>query len=961
MKASFVALDLETTGLNPETDQILEIGAVRIHSDGEIETWSTLVNPGVPIPIRIQQLTGISPDELSHAPTLRMVLPSIRHFVQDATIVGHNVAFDLAFLQQVGLAKDNPYVDTFTLASVILPRQQSYSLGSLAQTLGIELTNAHRALADAQATAQLFLALIRYAETHIRPQIIREINTLSLRCVEPWPLRKVFMEIERRQARRRWVAPPPAESSDQEEAWHELELEAPDRDAPILSPLDIEALTAMLEPGGDIARSLPGFEYRPQQVEMLRAVAEAMNTGDHLFVEAETGTGKSLAYLLPAALFAWQNRERVIISTNTINLQDQLLQKDIPSVQRALGLPLQCTVLKGRSNYLCRRRFSALCRSTELTPAEMTMVARVLIWDQVTTTGDQAELFLPSAEDRALWGRICSDATACTTTRCRYRSEDCYFTQARQRAYNAHLIVINHALLFSDAAAGRTVLPPHRHQIIDEAHHLEDAITQAMAFTASMKHLDYRLSRILPSSQRGNLLALALRRVEELAGTPDEVSALADAAGQVERQAAIARTALRLFFDAIHAFLTDHVSQRLDGPYNARIPIDSGLRAQPAWGEVEMHWDEADAQLQSLTEQLSRFASRAEQVDDEDEGLVSLCAEIRAISTLVGEWRTNIGPLVGAPDPNAIYWIEVDASDGELSLHSAPLQVGRVVEENLWGVHRSVIMTSATLRTAGSFDYIKEQLNGHEVPAMAVDSPFDYREQALLYIPTDMPEPNSRDYQAAVETAIIELARATEGRLLALFTSYNQLRQTTEAVTQALYPEGFIIFSQGDGASRTQLLESFRTTPRAVLLGTRSFWEGVDVIGEALSALVICKLPFAVPNDPIIQARSQLFLDPFNEYYLPDAILRFRQGFGRLIRSRDDVGICVILDRRVVSKAYGQRFLESLPSCYELRRPLSLLPEAARRWLARRRPAHGHGDEEAPTAEQVTANRERKP
>jgi DNA polymerase-3 subunit epsilon/ATP-dependent DNA helicase DinG len=296
-----------------------------------------------------------------------------------------------------------------------------------------------------------------------------------------------------------------------------------------------------------------------------------------------------------------------------------------------------------------------------------------------------------------------------------------------------------------------------------------------------------------------------------------------------------------------------------------------------------------------------------------------------------------MGAIISSPEPNGIYWAEVAVRNHQLSLKAVPLHVGPLVDKHLLKAKRTVIMTSATLRTAASFNYIRERLCAQDVEELAVGSPFHFEDQALLYLPVDLPEPDQPGYQEMVEQTIINLARATNGRLLALFTSYSQLRRTTEAVAQALVPEDFVIFSQGDGTSRVQLLHGFRTTPKAVLLGTRSFWEGIDVVGEALSALVICRLPFAVPNDPIIQARSQTFDDPFNEYYLPDAILRFRQGFGRLIRSRQDTGICVILDRRVLGKSYGSLFLKSLPRCYEMRWPLARLPEVAARWLARNR------------------------
>ncbi len=939
MTLTYVALDLETTGLDPERDEIIEIGVVRFQSDGETQVWSTLINPGRPIPPRIEQLTGITTEEVAHAPTLPMVLPTLRRFVGDAILVGHNVAFDLGFLRQVEVLQHNAAVDTFALAAIVLPRQHSYSLSALAETLGVELNDAHRALADAQATANLFRALIRYAETHIPPETIRRINHIAQRCQPPWPLRNVFLEIERRQARHAFTRRAPARPTPaRTPAWEGEPLNAREPTAPPDKPLDIDALVDMLSPGGQMARILPEYEYRPQQIEMLTAVAQAFNEGYHLLVEAGTGTGKSLAYLLPALRFALDNQERVVISTNTINLQEQLFNKDLPDLQRLLGTEVRCALLKGRSNYLCPRRFEALCRAPSLTPTEMNVIAQVLVWLPTTTTGDQAELFLPFAEDRAVWSRIASDPNGCTAERClREQKGRCFFYQAHQRAQNAHIIIVNHALLLSDVATENRVLPEYTHLIIDEAHHLEEATTQHLGFTVNVERAAQLLNALHAAGSRPGLLDELIPRLRA-AVDPQLLATVQARVQPLQRQVQHTHTMIRLLFDVVLDFLRDHTNQRLDGPYDVRVLLDTGMRCQPAWSHVEHAWGETEQHLTRLIRQVVDLADGlSELAEYEIEDLEGMINDLAAAARNLAEYRDQMTAIISSPDANGIYWAEVSVRTGQLSLKAAPLHVGPLVEKHLLLPKRTVIMTSATLRTAQSFDYIRERLHAWEADELAVGSPFDFEEQTLLYLPTDIPEPNQSGYQEAVERTIVELARATEGRLLALFTSYNQLRRTTEAVERELTPEGFVIFSQGDGVSRVQLLHGFRTTPKAVLLGTRSFWEGVDVVGEALSALVICRLPFAVPNDPIIQARSQTFSDPFNEYYLPDAILRFRQGFGRLIRSRQDTGICVILDRRVLSKTYGELFLKSLPKCYELRWPLARLPEVAARWLARGR------------------------
>lgn len=937
MRPTYVALDLETTGLDPERDRIIEIGVVRFQSDGEIQTWSTLINPGCPIPPRIEQLTGISSTAVSHAPTLPMVLPSLRRFVGDATLIGHNLAFDLSFLRQADFLTRNPTVDTFTLAAIVLPRQKSYALSSLAETLNVRLSTAHRALADAHAAADLFRALIRHAETHIPPQVIQQINHLAERCRPPWPLREIFQEIERRQARYAFTRPASAKPASPDLSWpsgEALKASAPG-ELPA-RPLDVSTLTAMLAPGGQVASQFPAYEHRPQQMQMLAAVAQAFNEGRHLLVEAGTGTGKSLAYLLPAMRFALDNQERVVISTNTINLQEQLFQKDIPDLRHILGAEVRCALLKGRSNYLCPRRFEALCHAPELTIAEMNIIAQILTWLPTTITGDQAELFLPNAEERAVWDQIASEPEGCTLERClREQKGRCFFYQAHQRAQSAHILIVNHALLFADIAAENRILPKYTHLIIDEAHHIEEAATQQLTFTASNEVTDQRLGKLYTASHRPSLLDEMLHRLRQ-AVEPQILELFQAHVRTMQQNVQTTRAYMSRFFEAMLDFLRHHSHQRLDPPYGVRILLNPGMRCQPAWSEPEAAWGEASRCLKTLAEQTGQLAAGLGELGQYDiPDREELITELAQVAHSLNEYRERIEAIITSPNANEIRWAEITARNGQLSLKAAPLRIGPLVEAHLLNPKRTVVMTSATLRTAGSFKYIRGQLNAWNAEELAVDSPFDYERQALLYLPTDIPEPDQPGYQEAVERAIIELARAINGRLLALFTSYSQLRKTTEVVIQALMPEGFTIFSQSDGTSRVQLLHGFRTTPKSVLLGTRSFWEGVDIAGEALSALVICRLPFAVPQDPIIQARSQNFSDPFHEYHLPDAILRFRQGFGRLIRSRQDIGVCIILDRRVLTKPYGLLFLQSLPRCYEIRGPLTQLPAAAADWLAR--------------------------
>lgn len=943
MPRTYVALDLETTGLNTDLDAIIEIGAVKFSEEQVLDTWSSLVNPQRPIPYKIEQLTGIAADEVSRAPTIEALAEPLRRFVGRHILVGHNIEhFDLKILRRYGLFLNNPSIDTFELAGILLPHAARYSLGKLAEALGIVFPTRHRALEDALATKDLFLALLRQASS-LDQAVIREINRLATHV--DWPLREVFRQIEREQARYTFTGAIGQQLRDKGLAEKDgtlgLLLSHDDEIKPLRptgrrTPLDVDQLAAMLEEGGAFARQFPGYEYRPPQVQMLRAVTRAFNESRHLLVEAGTGTGKSMAYLLPAVHFAVQNGERVVISTNTINLQEQLFNKDIPDLRQILPFDFTACVLKGRNNYLCQRRLAILRHSSSLQLTEMRVLAKILVWLPHTRTGDKNELFLPSAEEQAVWFRVCSEAETCTGDRCPYRRRNqCFFFRARRAAEGSHLIVVNHALLLSDVAVENRVLPEYHYLIVDEAHHLEDATTKQLSFEIDQATVG-RLLREIGSGQgddegSGGLLGAVLGRCRSKV-SPAVEQTLTTRVKKLQRENEQARLRLYEFFDCLTMFLENHSEG--GGQYDRRVRLEGGMRAQPTWSRVEIAWDNLSPHLVHLVEGLIQLAGGLSELTEYDiQDLEDLQQELVGLSTHLGTICEQMEAIIAKPSPQAIYWAQIGAHDNAVSLNAAPLHVGNLVQRHLFLPKECVILTSATLRTNGTFSFIRERLSAAEVDEMAVGSPFDFERQVLLYLPTDIPEPSQPYYQKTVEKTLVELALATRGRMLVLFTSYSQLRATSKAIAPALIEDDIVVFSQEDGTSRSQLLDNFRTTERAVLLGTRSFWEGIDVMGEALSCLVIARLPFSVPNDPIFAARAETFADPFGEYSVPETILRFRQGFGRLIRSTTDRGVVVVLDRRLLTKRYGAAFLNSLPKCTVHKGPLAKLPQMAAKWI----------------------------
>ncbi len=943
MARTYVVIDIETTGLNPERDAIIEIGAVRFCGSEVLETWSTLVNPRRDLPAKIRHLTGITQEELNQAPSLFSVAKTLMAFVGTHPIIGHNIAFDMRFLNRHGLFVNHPTLDTFELASIIMPEASRYSLGLLAEMLDIAQEQHHRALSDAMATKELFLAL-RERAAKIDLGLIREINRAAMGT--NWSLREFFQEVEQESIHTALSAPrrrSPAGDTD-EDALGPLFGSAPReealRPADVCTPVDTEALVQMISPGGTFAQQFPGYEYRPQQAEMLAAVAEAFNTGQQLLVEAGTGTGKSVAYLLPAIHFAYQNSQHVVISTNTINLQDQLYHKDIPDLQRMLDIPFKSTLLKGRSNYLCMRRLAAMRRGGNLSVDQVRVLAKILYWLSQTETGDRAEVVLLPSEMSA-WTQVQAEAETCLSDRCPYRQRGrCFLYRARHRAEASHIIVINHALLLSDMVTDNNVLPDYRYLIIDEAHHLEDQATDQLGFEVDQGHLQRflgDLSRLDAPGHYVGFLPQVMSALHESKAPRAVVQELAEQLDTLYEQVERAQNAVRDLFAELSIFL-DNFRQQASPNYDLLIRLTSAIRYQPDWSNVEVLWENLARPLGKVEAGLEQFYAGLQGLEDaEVPHYEEHLQEVQARLAQLREFASQLEAILTNPSSDGIYWAQVRVQDGTIVLHVAPLHVAPLLAERLFSRKECVILTSATLRSGNSFDYIRERLGLPDADELHVGSPFDYKSSTLVYIPTDMPEPGQPNYQRAVERTLVQLCRATKGRDLVLFTSNSQLQNTYRAINSELEEDGIVVYAQGVDGARRQILDNFKTTPQSVLLGTRSFWEGVDVVGEALSCLVVVRLPFAVPTDPVFAARSETFDEPFSQYAVPEAILRFRQGFGRLIRSTTDRGVVVLLDKRVLSKFYGSLFLKSLPECTVRQGSLQDLPTAAVRWIERAR------------------------
>ncbi len=697
-----------------------------------------------------------------------------------------------------------------------------------------------------------------------------------------------------------------------------------------------EQVAALLGPEGQIAGTLPDYEDRPEQLRMAFAVAEAFNRNQLAVIEAGTGTGKSLAYLVPALLWARNNRERVVVSTRTINLQEQLIRKDLPFLDRSTDLDFYAVLVKGRSNYYCLRRGETAGRELGLFDQDLVAeLQQIIAWAETTGDGSREDLsFIPNYQ---VWEEICCEADQCARVRCPHYSR-CFFHKARRQAARADVLVVNHALLLSDLAlrqqtdnySATAVLPPFERVILDEAHHLEDVATsyfssQITRFTFA--RLLHRLRH--PRKPNQGLLPRFLDQLSrELPQTEDDLYRSLHGGIEsllVKRQQLLetALDQLQLIGEELPAALGKKVSER----YELKHRILPDFLETPAWQQIHERVEILRTGCCELASGVSALLRDCEALPEAvAERLNSSLVDLRGIAGRLDGLAAELGSFQAAGQGSCL-WIEiregrVGRAKGLITaLCQAPLEVAESLNKALYQRFRTLVMTSATLTVAGAFSYFHSRVGLDRVePArlqeLALASPFDYQRQALVAIPADLPEPGRPGFAEAVRDAVEKAVLCSRGRSFVLFTAYSLLRQVHDELAPVLEAQGLRCLRQGQ-ENRHRLLKRFAEDETSILFGTDSFWEGVDVPGRSLEQVVIARLPFKVPTEPVLEARAQAIEqrggDSFMEYTVPQAVIRFKQGFGRLIRHRNDRGVVLILDTRVIRKGYGRMFLRSLP------------------------------------------------
>lgn len=932
-----VVLDTETTGLSPEKDELIEIAAVRLSGTQITDTFLTYVDPGRPIPPEITRLTGITHEQVAGAPKPEEAVDRFASFAGSAPLVAHNAPFDQAFIERYApQTLSGEWIDTLELARIALPRLRSHNLASLAEAFDTARPT-HDAQADTEALAQIWRILL----VALSDLPLGLLNFLAhLREETPWPLRPIFAHLaaqcpevsafDLREARNRRVRADKADPKEDAEG------------RGLLFPSPSEA-AAGFEPNGAVGRMYPGYESRPEQVAMAREVAQAFADSTHRAIEAGTGVGKSIAYLYPAVLAARRNNITIGVSTRTNALMDQLVFHELPLLSEAWQqmpgengrpqAPLRYCALKGYDHYPCLRkleRFSAEppAGDEKADRAAITMVATLYAFAAQTSWGDLDSVPLH-------WSDLPRSQIACAPHdclhhRCPYFPGRCYLHGVRNRAKTADIVVTNHALLFRNVVFENGILPPVRHWVVDEAHSVESEARRQLSPGISADDMNHVIDRL--TGPRGALGAL-VRKSATLAGSELLLS-------QVSKVRNLA-TALEVVNESFWSFVKD-LGQLGERSLYDRMDlwISAKVRESGPWGVVYSSGGALHKRLEDLTKGVRDLVGAAQQYADD---IPSELAELSSLASQLYDLQAALGVILEGSDEHYAYSATIDRRPQVRAeaLKAELLDVGEALVEGFYPEVHSVIYTSATIATASTrsaspddkrpFAHFAravglDRLEDGRWRALRLESGYDFKRNMTIYLPSDLPAPTERGaYLPALERFLAQTHVAMGGSVLTLFTNRREMERAYDDLYQQLHDQGIEVICQKRGFSAKRLRDQFLDDEKLSLFALRSFWEGFDAPGDTLRCVVVTKLPFGRPTDPLSKERGQRDDKAWSHYTLPEAIIDFKQACGRLIRSSTDTGCLVLPDTRLLNKRYGRSFLDSLPAAERVVAPADQL------------------------------------
>ena len=910
---NFVALDIETTGFDFDKNEIIEIGAVKYHDGKFIEEFSTFIKPLKPVPQFIKQLTNITDEQLASGTSLKDALKKITDFVKDEIIICHNVGFDIGFINKKLKNNDLPKVsnrlfDTVELSRIYLSFILNHKLGTVADYFKIDLSHAHRAIFDAKATAEVFIKLLDFIDENISLQLNFRLSEISLMAYSKTDLPIFLEKIVEHQKKYALLS--------KKKPW----LDFHNRNYIEHKPEKAEEITVeeTFKENGLFDKKFENYEIRNGQIEMSEAVLNNFHKNEYLLVEAGTGVGKSLAYLIPAIIHTNKNKTKVIISTNTKNLQEQLFYKDLPTVKDCVNIPFKAVLLKGRRNYLCEKKWAetSLDFNKIFSSYEAQDFLYLVVWKEFTKTGDISENSSLNANS-LVWKKLSADRYFCFGRKCPYFRQ-CYLMDVRLKAETSNLVIINHHLLLADLRSENSALGKYDNLIIDEAHNLPHIAPIELG--SSLGYADFnglfsQLFAVRRKFQSGTLInlktAVKKSRFEETKRN-QLLSNIEDIIDLIETN--------KIIFAEFLDELGKVVEKR--GSYGKlRITdLDDHPFITRYLSEIIKFWEQFSKCFVTIKNILSGINSKV---------FVDYSLHLDVIDGILQRIAEYYNLLVSFYNPNFqdfAYWISSFKPDDKKYpngiLNLAPLSINQILNDLLYKNVKSIIFTSATIALRGKYKYFANRmgldlLEDGFVQELIVESPFDYQKQSMILVAGFLPGPKDRFFSAQSINLIQKTIEISQTGTMILFTSYKDLNKVYDELS-GKFSNNITLLAQGKGMSRSAMLNEFRENKKTVLLGTNSFWEGVDVPGESLSFLILYKLPFLVPSEPIIEAYLEKLesegKNSFMHYMMPNALLKYRQGFGRLIRNKTDKGVVLVLDSRIFTKEYGHFFKDIVPA-----------------------------------------------